>query len=332
MEAPILVEVTRGPAVECRHRGEIAVVNVKGEVQRHLGDVDTPVCLRSLAKPFQALPLLATGAAQAFGFGDRELALCSGSLSGQEFHVDLVKDILKRLKLTPEALQCGAHAPLHRPTAKALAQTGEKPQAVHHTCAGKHAGMLALCLHHGWPVENYMEPDHPVQRLMLTTVAQLVGLPPKQIVVATDGCGVPTFYVPLRHIALGFARLAGAQEGSPAAKLLDAALTHPRLIAGDGRLETTLMEVLAGRVFAKTGAEGGFALAVREGGGLGLAVKIEDGGSRALGPAIIHLLKELNFLSPEAEKALAALGQPAILNQRKQQIGGLRPAFSLVEG
>ncbi len=289
--APILVEVSRGPEVESRHRGIIAVADGQGKLRASLGDPDTLVCLRSLAKPFQALPLITTGAAAAFGFGSEELALCSGSLSGQDFQVERVKQVLTRIGLSPEALQCGAHAPLHRPTAQALAEAREKPGPLHHTCAGKHAAMLALCVHHGWPVDNYLDFDHPVQKLILKTVGEMVGLSPEAIPVALDGCSAPVFYVPLWRIAWGFARLAEAAPDTSEGQLLAACLAHPRLIAGDGRLETVLMEQLPG-VFAKTGAEGGFALALQEA-GLGVALKIEDGASRALGPAVIQVLEQL---------------------------------------
>ncbi|HZE21446.1 MAG TPA: asparaginase, partial [Desulfobaccales bacterium] len=256
ISAPVLIEVTRNPRVESCHRGQIAVMDATGELRRHLGEVEALVCMRSLAKPFQALAVITSGAAAAFGFGAEELALFSGSLSGQDFQVELVTRILERLGLTPDALQCGVHPPLHRPTAKALAQAGLKPTPRHNTCAGKHTAMLALCVHHGWELSNYLEPAHPVQELIMGTVARMVGYPKAQIQVAIDGCGAPVFYVPLKNIALGYARLAGAQPESAAGILQEAILGHPKHIAGDGRLETVVMEALPGRLFAKSGAEG----------------------------------------------------------------------------
>jgi L-asparaginase II len=326
--APVLVEVTRGPEVECRHRGFISVVNADGNLRASLGDSDFPVCMRSLAKPFQALPLLTTGAAAAFGFGSEELALFSGSLSGQDFHVELVQKVLSRIGLDPSALMCGAHPPLHRPTAKALAAAGLKPTPLHHTCAGKHACMLALCVHHGWPVENYLDFDHPVQKLILQTVGEMVGLAPEAIPVALDGCSAPVFYVPLKNIAWGFARLAAAAPDTPAGMIMAACLAHPRLIAGDERLETILMDTLPGRLFAKTGAEGGFALALKEE-GWGVAVKVEDGSSRPLNPAIIQVLDQLGLFAGEARESLKSYWRPTMTNHRKQEVGRIRPVFSL---
>ena len=325
---PVLVEVSRGSEVESRHRGDIAMVEESNTVRHHVGDPEVLVCMRSLAKPFQALPLITTGAAAAFGFGPEELALMSGSLSGQDFQVAMVEQILARLDLSPGVLQCGSHAPLHRPTAKALAQAGVKPAPLHHTCAGKHASMLALCVHQGWPLEDYLSPLHPVQQLILKSVADLVGMNFRDIPVALDGCSAPVFYAPLRNIARGFARLAAAAPDSPEGTLMAACLNNPRHIAGDNRLETLIMEALPGRVFAKTGAEGGFALALAQE-GWGVALKIEDGASRALGPAILEVLYQLGLLTPEAQETLAPQWRPILYNHQRQEVGQLRPVFAM---
>jgi L-asparaginase II len=328
MVTPILVEVTRGPEVESRHRGQIAVLDAAGQLKQQVGDVETLVCMRSLAKPFQALAVLTTGAAEAFGFKGAELALFSGSLSGQDFQVFLVTSCLERMGLKPDALQCGVHPPLHRPTAQALVKAGAKPSPLHNTCAGKHTAMLALCVHHGWPVEGYLAVEHPVQKLIMGTVARMVGVPLPQIKVAIDGCGAPVFYVPLKNIALGYARLAAGQPGSPAGTLMAAILAHPRHIAGDGRLDTDIMLALPGAAFAKSGAEGGYALALKDG-GLGVALKIEDGGQRALNPSVVAVLDQLSFLTPPAREALAPYLEPSILNHRKEEVGRVRPVFKL---
>ncbi|MBM4273658.1 MAG: asparaginase [Deltaproteobacteria bacterium] len=328
MTTPVLVDVTRGALVESRHRGLIAVVDAQGNLQGHLGDVEIQVCMRSLAKPFQALPVITSGAAQAFELGPEVLALFSGSLSGQDFQTELVTQVLARLGLTVEALQCGSHPPLHRGTAQSLNKGGLKPTALHHTCAGKHACMLVLCVHHGWPLENYLNMDHPVQQLILGTVARMVGVPPDRISVAIDGCGAPVFYVPLKNIALGYARLAAAEKGSPAGKLMEAIFSHPRHIAGDGRLDTEVMLALPGRVFAKSGAEGGYAMALADR-GLGVALKIEDGQARAMNPAVVAVLEQLGYLTAEAQEALKSYFSPPILNHRKEEVGRIQPVFKL---
>jgi L-asparaginase II len=326
--APVLVEVTRGPAVESRHRGQIVVIDAQGKLVHQVGDPEVWVCLRSLAKPFQALAVLTSGAAAAFGFKGAELALFSGSLSGQNFQTFLITSVLERLGLKPEVLQCGIHPPLHKPTAQALTKAGQLPGPLQHTCAGKHTAMLALCVHHGWPIEDYLNPAHPVQQLILGHVARMVGVPKAQIPVAIDGCGAPVFYAPLKNIALGYARLAAAQPGSPAGTLMEAILTHPRHIAGDGRLETTAMQALPGKIFAKSGSEGGYALSLIDG-ALGVAMKIEDGATRAMNPSVVAILEQMGLMTPAAAEALAPFREPAILNHRKEEVGRIRPVFSL---
>ena len=208
------------------------------------------------------------------------------------------------------------------------ALAGKKPSPVQHTCAGKHTAMLALCVHHGWPIEDYLNPAHPVQQLILGHVARMVGVPKAQIPVAIDGCGAPVFYVPLKNIALGYARLAAAQPGSPAGTLMGAILTHPRHIAGDGRLETEAMQALPGKIFAKSGSEGGYALSIIEG-GLGVALKIEDGSTRAMNPGIVAILEQMDLVTPAAAEALARFREPVILNHRKEEVGRIRPVFAL---
>ncbi len=332
----LLVEVTRGDRVESRHYGNIAVVDFQGNLVGRVGDPEIWVCLRSMAKPIQALPIITTGAAQAFGFGEAELALFSGSLNGQDFQVDLVGKVLARLGLGAEHLLCGVHAPSHRPTAQSLVKAGQSPTTLHNNCAGKHAAMLALCVHHGWPVNDYLNTRHPVQQLILQTIAEVTEVPIIEITVAIDGCGAPVFYVPLARIALAYAKFAAAAQGmlpagnltEPMATLARACLANPRLIAGDGRLCTDIMQALPGRVLAKTGAEGGYALALINQ-GLGAAIKISDGHARGLNPTAIETLAQLNVLTAEAAVALSAYHRPVIKNHRKEIVGELRPVFDL---
>lgn len=332
----VLVEVSRGARVESCHLGAIAVVDQQGRLLTAVGDPELWVCLRSMAKPIQALPILTTGAAAAFNFGPQELALFCGSLNGQDFQVALVEQVLARLGLEVSHLQCGIHPPSHRPTAAALSQAGQKPSPLHNNCAGKHAAMLALCRHHGWPVTDYLDPGHPVQRLILATIAAVTEVPEADITVAIDGCGAPVFYVPLRRIAYAYAKLAAAAQGTLApgpytaalAELARSCLAHPRLIAGDGRICTEIMQALPGRVVAKTGAEGGYALALVDQ-GLGVALKVADGSARALNPALMEILAQLQVLTPAAAQALAGYHRPGIKNHRGELVGQIRPVFRL---
>jgi L-asparaginase II len=248
----------------------------------------------------------------------------------------LVEKVLTRLGLTAAHLQCGIHAPSHRPTAQALVKAGQAPTTVHNNCAGKHAAMLALCVHHGWPVEQYLDTQHPVQQLILQTIGEVTGVSIDRITVAIDGCGAPVFYVPLSRIALAYAKFAAAAQGmlsagplTPAMETVArACLAHPRLIAGDGRLCTDIMQALPGRVIAKTGAEGGYGLALT-GAGLGVAIKVADGQARGLNPTAIETLNQLQVLTSEAKAALTGYHQPAIKNHRKEIVGQVRTVFTL---
>jgi L-asparaginase II len=333
----VLVEVLRGDRVESLHCGSIAVVDAQGNIIYQAGDPSFEISMRSCAKPLQAIPVIVSGAAERFKFTEQELALFCGSVSGQAFHVAAVRSVLEKIRLTEAALLCGTHPPSHRGTAKELQQQGVKPGPVHNNCAGKHAAMLALCVHHGWDTTNYLPLEHPVQQLILSTIIELTGVERKDIHAAVDGCGVPVFYVPLKNLALAYARLAepfqlqqsqltAAQQAIK--KLLSAACSHPEMVAGDERLCTDIMRAAGKSVFAKTGAEGGYALALLDK-GWGVALKIEDGSQRALGPAVIELLKQLGAIPDAACAQLKNYHRPAVLNHRKEKVGELRPSFRL---
>jgi L-asparaginase II len=333
----VLVEVLRGGRVESLHRGSIAVVNAAGEIIYQAGNPYFEISMRSCAKPLQAIPVIVSGAAERFKFSDQELALFCGSVSGQSFHVAAVQSVLQKIGLTEEALLCGTHPPSHRGTAKELQQKGIKPGPVHNNCAGKHAAMLALCVHHGWDTANYLPLEHPVQQLILATIVEMAGVEKKCVHAAVDGCGVPVFYVPLKNLARAYARLAepfllqeadlsGTQQAIK--KLMSAACTHPEMVAGDERICTDIMRLAGKSVFSKTGAEGGYALALFDK-SWGVALKIEDGNQRALGPAVIELLQQLGALSDAALAQLNNYHHPTILNHRKEQVGELRPVFQL---
>ena len=333
----ILVEVLRGKSVESIHRGSIVVVNGAGEIIHAIGSPESEICMRSCAKPLQAIPVIASGAAAAFKFTDRELALFCGSVSGQEFHVAAVRSVLQKIGLTEAALCCGVHPPSHRTTAQEMQKQGIKPSPVHNNCAGKHAAMLTLCRYHGWPTKNYLPLEHPVQQLILSTISSLTSVPREGIHEAVDGCGVPVFFVPLRNLALSYARLAEpfhleranrSSTQNAIAQLMNAARACPEMIAGDERLCTDIMRVAGESIFAKTGAEGGYALTLF-GQGLGAAVKIEDGNARALGPVIIELLHHLGILTAAQCKALETYHHPVILNHRREQVGELRAVLKL---
>ncbi|MDQ4063524.1 MAG: asparaginase, partial [Actinomycetota bacterium] len=258
-DAPIAT-VWRGDFAESVHRGRHVVRDTRGETLDSLGDPSGHVHLRSVAKPFQALPLVFSGAAEAFGISGEELAVACASHSAEPRHLAAVRSILRKAGLSEDYLQSGVHPPMHAPTAARLVKGGEEPRPIHGNCSGKHAGMLAVCAHAGWDPAGYRDPEGPLQRLVRRTVAKLCGLEPGDVKLAGDGCGVPVFALPLENLALGFARLgAGGAEEFPedlleaVRKVRDAMRTHPFMVAGAGRFDTRLMQ--STDLVAMSGAE-----------------------------------------------------------------------------
>ncbi|MBW2221819.1 MAG: asparaginase [Deltaproteobacteria bacterium] len=323
----ILVNVTRGNAIESIHRGHIVVVNSKGDILYQLGNPDFNICLRSCAKPLQALPIITTGAADTFSFTPAELAVMSGSLNGQDFQVNTIKSILNKIGLDERALQCGIHRPSHRATAKKLQEEGRKPSPLHNNCAGKHTAMLALCVHHGWSLDNYISNEHPVQQLIVKTVSSMAEVPIEKVGIGIDGCGVPVFFLPLKNLATSYAKLTSTSD-QDIHRLMEAILSHPEMIAGDERICTDIMRALGKKVFAKTGAEGGYAMSLMEK-GWGVAIKIEDGNNRAIQPVTIEALKQLDIITKKEEDKLQTYHHPVIKNHRKETVGSIAAQFSL---
>lgn len=329
---PPLAYAFRGGIIESVHRGHIAVSTPDGELVRSFGDPDFPTYLRSAAKPFQAIRVVEDGAADRYGLTDPELALMCGSVNGQDYHVEAVRSVLSKIGMDESVLQCGVQAPSHKPTRKAMELRGEKPLPVHNNCAGKHAAMLVLCAHHGFPVEDYHKPGHPVQELIMETVADMIAVEPSSMGVGIDGCGVPVFCAPLRNIALGYARFACPEESglnraraSAAKKLLDCALAYPEMIAGDGRVCTETMRQAPGRLFAKAGAEASYGLSLlRE--KLGIAFKVEDGSMRAINPVVIEILKAYSLAGEAGLGALSEFHNAPIVNYRRETVGQVAPA------
>lgn len=323
---PVLVEVWRGPLAESLHRGSVAVAEAAGSLRAALGDTSRPVFLRSLAKPIQALPVIESGAAHTYGLSARELAAMCGSLNGEDAQAEVVAGILGRVGLDEASLLCGLQPPSHRPTAERLAATGAPLSPLRHNCAGKHAAMLVLCRHHGWDTSNYPDPRHPVQRLILSRLAAFCGLDEAEVAIGIDGCGVPVFGVSLEAAARAYARLAARDE--PAVeRLMDACLAHPEMIGGEGRICTAAMRAVPS-CLAKTGAEGGYALALSRQ-GLGVVVSIEDGAMRAAHSVVVEALAQLGVLDEAGRAALARWHRPPVKNFRGEVVGEIVPVFRL---
>ncbi|MDB4952398.1 MAG: L-asparaginase [Gemmatimonadetes bacterium] len=324
------VEVVRGAVPESVHRISAAVVDAGGKLRAYAGDPDFFTFLRSAAKPLQAIPVVEDGAAERFGFTAQEVALCCGSHSGTPAHVALAQGMLAKIGLDGGALACGPSNPVDPAAARDLAEAGLEPQRVHNNCSGKHAGMLALARVRGWDPAEYHRLEHPVQGRMLAEVARWAGLPQEAIALGTDGCGVVCFGMPLRSMALAYARVAAAARAGERAPLavVEAMTAHPEMVAGEGRVCTELMRRTAGRVFAKIGAEGVYCVGV-PGAELGIALKVEDGSTRAVAPAILAVLRELDLISEDDFGALHDLVFAELVNTRGETVGQLRPRIQL---
>jgi L-asparaginase II len=286
-----LVAVRRGTLVESVHRGRLAICGPKGDLLEAVGDPVAYIYVRSAAKPLQALLLVLSGAADAFRLTDEELAVACASHNAEEPHLAAVRSILEKAGLEEGDLQSGAHPPMYGPEAERLTRGDEEPRPIHGNCSGKHAGMLAVCVHEGYETLSYRDPGHPLQRYILGLVAGVCGLREDEVLVAGDNCGVPAFALPLQSFATGLARIATGEElpdelAGAAMRIRDAMRAHPYMVAGTGRVDTELM----GRtdLLIKGGAEG--VLAAGNPQGWGMALKISDGSQRAVRPAALAAL------------------------------------------
>lgn len=326
---PVRVVLSRGAIPESEHRVRVAVWR-RGRIEHAAGDVDAPVYLRSSAKPLQALASVVSGAADRFGMTDAELALACGSHGGEPFHVATAAALLARAELGPEHLQCGAHWPMHEPSARALARETSEPTVLHNNCSGKHSAMLAACVAMGWPVDTYLDPSHPLQRMNVVHLAAFGGIRPEDVVAGTDGCSAPNFAIPLAASARAYAHWAApdAAAGVPepvrgaARRIARAVALHPEMIAGTRRVDTDLIRATRGRVISKMGAEGVWCAGVADE-DLGVALKVEDGSGRASHPVGLAVLRHLGVLADDAWDALAPYHDPSLRNHRRLETGRL---------
>ncbi|MNX54606.1 L-asparaginase II [compost metagenome] len=316
-----LAEVTRGDWEESWHDGWAVLVDAEGQVLEAHGEPGT-VFVRSALKPFQAIPLVKSGAASRLGLNAEELAIACSSHSATPEQVALARSILDKAGVSPDMLRCGAHPPLHEPTAEAMLCRGEAPTALHNNCSGKHAAMLAMCKDQGWDLATYDRLDHPLQVAIRHAIAEITGLAPESLTAGIDGCGVPAWRLPLTSLAIAFARLVRDLALAPIA---EAVAHHPGLVAGPGRFDTQLMEAVGDRLVAKAGAEAIHAGADRTT-GLAWAVKIADGNRRAIPPVVVAMLAKRGVLDETAE-AIAPLALVAVKNRRGETVGSIRAAI-----
>lgn len=326
------VEVVRGGVVESRHTVHAVASHAEQGVVHVVGDRTLLTYYRSAAKPMQALPLVEEGIVDEIGLTDAELALCCASHEGEAEHVMGARSILARAGVAEELLRCGAHPPYSAKAARALVEAGEPPARIHNNCSGKHAGMLAFAVGMGWDPVDYHAADHPVQQRMLQEVVRWSGVPAEKIPTGVDGCGVTCFAVPLDVMATSCARFTDAADrGEPAARIVSAMAEHPFMVGGSGRTCTDVMTLAGDRAWVKLGAEGVYAGGLRDR-GIGFAIKVADGGRRAVEVALIRILQGLGALTDAEAEQLSAHGRPEVYNTRDEVVGEIRAAFDFEPG
>lgn len=304
-----LIELERSGVVESVHTGHLVVLAPDGSVRFAVGDPGQPIFGRSSLKPLQAVGLLRAGV----DFDPVELTLAASSHSGSAQHLQLIASELQAAGLTEDDLECPPDLPLGVAERRAYLAAGLTESRLAMNCSGKHAGMLLACLRNGWPVSGYLSVAHPLQRLLADTVSELTGDP----IAATgvDGCGAPLFATTLTGLARAFGRIATGE--AELRRLAEALRANPDLLAGAGRAVTRLMHAVPGLI-AKDGAEGVFAAALPDGGAV--ALKIDDGASRAADLAVVIGLRQLGVSGPALDQLSA---EPVLGGGRP--VGSIRP-------
>ncbi len=316
MTNPVIAEVTRGGIVESRHTGSFAIVDGGGRLIRKAGGFASPVFPRSAIKAFQCVPVLESGAADAFGLSDEEIALCCSSHNGEPEHVRVARALLHKAHNSEAHYECGAHWPMHMEAQHNAVKAGGEALPIHNNCSGKHAGMLALARQLGADARDYVKIDHPVQLAIAEAITRYCEVDVKQLTWGIDGCSVPTWAFPLSNMALGFAKLTQSEAGK---RIIAAVRRHPFMVAGSGRFDTRLMEAVP-RVFVKGGAEGVHCCCIPHA-HIGIALKIDDGAGRASETALAALLASLDVWTAEEKAALQGFTHTDLQNWRKIHVG-----------
>ena len=337
---PVLAEVLRGSAVESLHRGALAIVDADDTLHTAIGDITRPIFPRSAVKVLQALPLVESGANDKFALTDEELALACASHGGEPLHAQTAAAMLAKAGLDAAALECGAHWPYHEGALKALAAAGTSPTALNNNCSGKHAGFVCLgCLMADERdrrdfVRGYIQPGHPVMREVTAALQATTGFDLSRTAVGTDGCSIPTYAIPLRHLAHAFARIGSgvglrAGHARAARRLREAVAQAPFMVAGTGRFDSRVMQQLGPRVFCKVGAEGVYCAALPEL-GLGVAIKMDDGNTaRACEVVMAALIEKLLPLNEVDAAFMRGFSDVPLVNWNGIEVGRLRAASAL---
>lgn len=341
MESEILAKAIRGETIESIHRGHLIILSGAGEIVARLGDPETVTFWRSSAKPFQTLPFLLSGAADAFGFEENEIALACGSHSGEDFHVATAQKMLEKAGFNETDLRCGAHLPFDETAAARLIKSDEKPTQLHNNCSGKHAAMLALAKFIGADVQTYEKFEDPIQQNILKTVSAFTEIPENEIKIGIDGCALPNFALPLSAMARAFAKLVFPPQNfdetlrESCRRIVTAMMNFPEMIGGSRRLDTLIMQAAPGKIISKVGAEGVYLAGIlpneRWKTGLAVAFKIEDGDDLRGRPVVaIEILREIGIIDENNDENLREYSPIILKNRRGDAVGKIVPNFSLI--
>ncbi len=334
----ILAKVIRGETIESVHRGHLIVVDGEGKTIAKIGEPETVTFWRSAAKSFQILPCILSGAADAFGFSEQEIAIACASHSGEAFHTKTVQKMLDKIGLSESDLRCGAHPSFHKETAESMIRERENPTQLNNNCSGKHAAMLAFAKHTGADLESYLSTENPVQKAIFEIISRFTGISKEDINFGVDGCSAPNFAVPISSMANAFSKLTNPGVFSDVGienacrRIVAAQMKYPEYVGGSVRLDTKIMQALGGKLICKVGAEGvwcaGVSPSERWKNGLGIAIKIEDGNDdRARPVVVIELLRQLGIMTENAEKVLGEFSPIVLKNRMAIEVGKVAADF-----
>jgi L-asparaginase II len=333
---PILVEVYRNNVLESFHRGVICIVDREGKVIYSEGDIQQICYPRSAMKLIQVMPLLELGGFERFGFTLEEIAVMCGSHNAEPEHLRVVNSILQKIDLDKESLKCGPQYPTSKRDADELIRRSEKPHHIHNNCSGKHAGMLALCKLLNYEIEDYLNPNHPIQKLILQYVEEMYEYSKDKMVTALDGCSAPIYSIPIYNQALAFKNLVATDSYTPERKLackkiVEAMSTYPFMVAGSKRYCSDMMKVCGSRIIGKTGAEGLFCMSLLQE-QIGVCIKIDDGKMLPQYNVAQALVEATGIFDKEILLPLNSYKQADLSNFNKLITGEINVREGLFEG
>lgn len=335
MQAEILVNVIRGVTVESIHRGHLIILDGDGNTIASFGDPETVTFFRSACKAFQAIPFITSGAADVFGFDEREIALACASHSGERIHVEIAAGMLEKIGLSETDLKCGAHLPFSEKEAERMLHANENPTQLHNNCSGKHAAMLAFAKHIEADIATYDSADNRIQKRILRCIADFTKVAENDIAIGVDGCAAPNFALPVAAMARSFAHLVFPDSfhetiRAACSRIVLAMIKYPELIGGSERLDTMLMRAASGKIISKVGADGVWLCGVLPSEkfpkGMGIALKIEDGDDKRARPVVaVEVLRHLGILS---DKDMREISPMPVKNRRGDVVGKIEPAIA----